>query len=246
MNDVLIKQAVILAGGKGSRLRPITDKIPKPMVRVNQVPFLDYLLKTIYDAGIKDILILTGYKSEVIEEHYNQRKIKHLNIQFSKGEINYKTGKRLIHAYDKLDSHFLLLYGDNYWPIDINRMVENYIKMNALVSTTVFSNLKGTGEYGSQNNVQVLNNLVHQYDKKRNIKNLNGVDIGFFIVDKSVIDPFNDSNLSFEEDMLPGIIRENKLAAYITDNQYYYITNQKALSNFEKVAIKNNYKTLKN
>ena len=195
MDNINIKQAVILAGGKGSRLRPITDKIPKPMVPVNEVPFLDYLLKTIYDAGIKDILILTGYKSEVIEKYYSNRKNKKLNIQFSEGEINYKTGKRLIHAYDKLDSHFLLLYGDNYWPIDINKMVENYINMNALVSTTVFSNLKGTGEYGLQNNVLVLNDLVYQYDKKRNLDGLNGVDIGFFIVDKSVIDSLNNSRL---------------------------------------------------
>ena len=111
MKQINIKQAVIFAGGKGLRLRPITDSFPKPMVLIHGAPFLDYLIKSIYDAGINNILILTGYKSEVLEEYYKKRRIGNINIQFSKGEVNFRTGKRLINAYEKLDPYFLLLYG---------------------------------------------------------------------------------------------------------------------------------------
>ena len=61
-----INQAVILAGGLGKRLRPLTNSIPKPMTMVNRYPFLDYLIRSIVDINIKNILILTGYKSQII------------------------------------------------------------------------------------------------------------------------------------------------------------------------------------
>ena len=65
-----VKQAVILAGGSGKRLMPLTKDRPKPMVLVGKHPFLDYLINSILQAGIKKILILTGYKSKIIEQRY--------------------------------------------------------------------------------------------------------------------------------------------------------------------------------
>ena len=87
--------------------------------------------------------------------------------------------------------------------------------------------------------------MVHQYDKTRKSDALNGVDIGFFIVDKSIINPKVKSNLSFEEDFLPDLIKKERLAAYVTDHQYYYITNEKVLSRFEQAVVSYNYKALR-
>ena len=64
-----LNQAVILAGGLGERLKPITDKFPKPMVEINGKPFIDYLLNYLSSQGIKNVIILSGYKSEIIEHH---------------------------------------------------------------------------------------------------------------------------------------------------------------------------------
>ena len=61
-----INQVVILAGGRGCRLKPLTNSIPKPMVLINKFPFLDYLIKSIVKLMINKILILTGYKSKTI------------------------------------------------------------------------------------------------------------------------------------------------------------------------------------
>ena len=65
-----IKQAVILVGGKGSRLKPFTNKLPKPLVSVNNRPFCDYLIKSLYDNGINKILFLTGYKHKYFHKRY--------------------------------------------------------------------------------------------------------------------------------------------------------------------------------
>ena len=66
----MIKQAVILAGGKGERLLPLTKSIPKPMAPVNKIPFLSYLIYSLKKRGIKKILILVGYKSNQIIKFY--------------------------------------------------------------------------------------------------------------------------------------------------------------------------------
>ena len=68
----MIEQAVILAGGEGKRLYPITKNLPKPMAPINSVPFLSYLIFILKKKGIKKILILVGYKSEKIIEYYKK------------------------------------------------------------------------------------------------------------------------------------------------------------------------------
>ena len=235
-----INQAVILAGGRGERLIPLTDSMPKPMAPINGVPFLDYLIYSIVQAGIKNILILLGYKADVIIDRYNS--MRDISIEFSYGSVNDQTGRRVLNAYDQLDDYFLLMYGDNYWPIELDAMSSNYQKLNASVTTTVFSNKNGTGEYGFGNNVVVSdNNYVVQYDKQRETDAANGVDMGYFLVAKNTLDPEMPGNVSFEIDILPELIAKKQLGAYVTDTQYYYITNMQTLKDFENAAEENNF-----
>ena len=236
-----------MAGGRGKRLRPITDTIPKPMAPVNGIPFLDYLIYSLSRAGFKKILILVGYKSEVIISRYKNQNYYGIDISFSYCHENCQTGKRISDAYNQLDKYFLLVYGDNYWPIELKSMIKLYNSKSAEVITTVFSNKNGTSEYGKENNIEVLpSNLVKRYDKKRNSINLNGVDIGYFIVNKNIVELGLGDDISFERDILPGIIKRNGLYAFITDTQYYFITNIKSLKQFEQYVIQNNVISLKN
>lgn len=238
-----ITQTVILAGGRGERLKPLTNHIPKPMAPINGIPFLDYLIKSITSTGINQILILLGYKSEAIISRY--KNIKNINIEFSLGNEDDQTGRRVLNAYEKLQDYFLLVYGDNYWPIELDSMWNNYQKTGSKVSTTVFSNKNGTGEYGFENNIVVRKDgQVINYDKERNSLEANGIDIGYFIVKKEALDPKISENISFEVDMLPQFIYQKKLYAYVTNIQYYYITNLKNLKDFEKSALKNNFTPL--
>ena len=235
-----INQAVILAGGRGERLRPLTDSMPKPMAPINSIPFLDYLIHSIIQAGIENVLFLLGYKANVITDRYNN--MKNINIEFSYGTEEDQTGRRVLNAYGQLDDHFLLMYGDNYWPIELDAMLSNYQKLNASVTTTVFSNKYGTGEYGFENNIIVRDDgIVKKYDKKRETDEANGVDIGYFIISKQVLDLQMSGNVSFEVDILPQFIARKQLGAYVTDTQYYYITNMQTLKNFEVDAKTNNF-----
>jgi D-glycero-D-manno-heptose 1,7-bisphosphate phosphatase len=168
--------------------------------------------------------------------------MKNINIEFSYGTEEDQTGRRVLNAYGQLDDHFLLMYGDNYWPIELDAMSSNYQKLNASVTTTVFSNKYGTGEYGFENNIIVRDDgIVKKYDKKRETDEANGVDIGYFIISKQVLDLQMSGNVSFEVDILPQFIARKQLGAYVTDTQYYYITNMQTLKNFEVDAKTNNF-----
>jgi len=239
----MINQAVILAGGLGERLKPITNEIPKPLAPVNKIPFLDYLIESIKQTNIKNIILLLGYKSEKIIERYSSISKRDIKIDFSVGEINDLTGTRVLKAYNKLDENFLLLYGDNFWPIPLNEMVKHFKKTKAKITTTVFDNKNGSGEYGLENNIYVDEfSRVICYDKKRINRDLNGVDIGYFIVNKQILEPNLSDNISFEENILPRIITAKKMYAFITDVQYYFITSLKTLKTFEEYVISNNIK----
>ena len=89
-------------------------------------------------------------------------------------------------------------------------MKENYKNTRSSLSTTVFSNAMGTGEYGFENNVIVRENKVLKYDKRREDRNANGVDIGYFLIKKMALDSTISTNISFEEDLLPKFTQLSK------------------------------------
>ena len=239
----MIRQAVILAGGRGTRLLPLTKNLPKPMAPINNIPFLSYLIYSLKKNGINKILILVGYKSSKIINYYNM--FTDININFNFSNVKCNTGKRLLDAYEHLNNEFLLLYGDNFWKANINKMYKKFKEKKAKISTTVFNNKYGTAEYGNKNNIYVKkNSFVEKYDKTKKNKKLNGVDIGFFLVKKNFLNIFKDKkkNYSFENDFLTKAIQMSKLIAYKTDKQYYSITNLKMLKEFERICKKKNIK----
>lgn len=238
----MIRQAVILAGGEGKRLLPLTKNLPKPMAPVNGKPFLSYLIYSLKKQGIKRILILVGYKSNKIIKYYKKKN--DIPIDFNFSDTRSDTGKRVIDAYGFLDKEFLLLYGDNFWIPNIAKMYYKFKNKKAIISTTVFNNKNGTAEYGIENNIYVKkNSFVSKYDKSRRDKKLNGVDIGFFIIKKKFLKFFqqNYKNYSLENDILTKAIELQKLIAYKTDRQYFSITNNQMLKKFEKISKKNKF-----
>lgn len=231
----MIKQAVILAGGLGVRLRPLTYDVPKPMVLVNGKPFLEHLLELLKANGITEVVLLLGYLADKVLEYFGDGSEFGINIRYSIGKVSDSTGTRIKYAEPLLDNTFLLMYGDNYCPLDIDRLWGFHTIHNVLVTTTVYVNKDWKGEYGAENNVFVDNGgYVREYDKTRKSKLLNGVDIGFFLVEKKVLSLMPDSDFSFEEKILPMLLARNQLAGYQTEHRYYYISNADSLKQAEE------------
>lgn len=230
-----IRQAVILAGGEGTRLRPLSYEVPKPMVLVNNRPFLEYLIEMLKENGISEVVLLLGYLPEKITQYFGDGSNFGINIRYSAGKVSDKTGTRIKNAEYLLDDVFLLMYGDNYWPLNLKRLLEFYTKHKTLALVTVYTNKDGKGEYGSENNIYVDDDgYVLKYDRSRKDKNLNGVDIGFFIISKKVLELMPNHDFSFEEEILPLLVDKRQLSGYQTEHRYYYISTLESLKLTEK------------
>lgn len=232
MISTQVKQAVILAGGVGSRMRPLTYKIPKPMIRLNNKPFLEYSVDLLKENGIEEVILLLGYLPEKIKEHFGDGSNLGINIKYSIGDVSFETGKRIKNAEELLDDNFLLMYCDNYWPLNLKKLVEYHDNHhNVLATVTTYTNKDNF----TKNNMKVDDKgYVTLYDKSRKEKNLSGVDIGFFIINKKVLKLMPDTNFSFEREILPKLIEKKQLAGYLTEHGYYSIGNPERLPITEK------------
>lgn len=232
---VEIKQAVIFAGGLGERLRPLTNDRPKPMVLINNKPFLEHLISLLKENGISEVLILLGYLPEKIQDYFGDGSNFGLKINYHVGRVDDETGTRLNNAKHLLQNHFLLMYGDNYWPMNLKKMIDFHTKKGVLGSTTIYNNKDGRAEYGVENNVQISrDNYVLKYDKNRQDADLNGVDIGFFIMNKKVLDLAPVGNFSFEREILSQLASTKQLVGFCTDHPYYWMTTLDSVKIMEK------------
>ena len=215
-----ITQAVILAGGLGSRLKPFTDASPKPLYPIEGKPFLEHLIEQVRGFGITDVLLLLGYLPEKIIEYFGDGSRWGLTIEYSVTPAEYETGLRLKTAEDALNDEFLLMYCDNYCPIDFAKLLETHRDNNALLTCTVYRNLDGY----TKSNVLVENDgLVRIYDKSRNTQGLQGVDIGYALVNKTATLRLSDENCNFESAVYPALSNEKKLYACMVEHRYYSI-----------------------
>jgi D-glycero-D-manno-heptose 1,7-bisphosphate phosphatase len=210
-------QAVILAGGRGTRLLPLTLHRPKPMVEILGKPFLEYQIEQLREQGFKRVLLLLGYLPEIVRDHFLDGRRFGIKIQYSVSAEDDETGRRLKLAEPFLDHYFLLLYCDNYWPMSMTRMWQRYVAAGAPAMITVYSNKDGY----TRNSVRVEpDGMVSVYDKSGNHAGLNGVEISYAILSKRVIRPLSDANVLFETAVYPTLAERRELSAFVTDHRY--------------------------
>lgn len=232
MSRDTLNQAVILAGGLGTRLRPLTLDTPKPMVLINGKPFLEYLIDMLKAQGFTKVLLLLGYLAEKVEDYFKDGSDFGIKIEYSVSDVENDTGKRLKIAEEKIDPQFFLLYCDNYLPLNFTKMWQSYLSKDISAQITVYSNLDN---YTKSNVIVDEQGYITSYDKTRQKENLQGVDLGFAIMKKEVLNYIPEGeNISFEQVVYSKLIKEHKLGAYVTHHRYYSIGSLMRLESTEK------------
>ena len=220
------EQAVILAGGRGTRLAPITDVVPKPMVAFHGKPFLEYLIEMLRDQGFSRILLLLGYLSEIVQDHFQDGYRWGVKIDYSVSPVEDDTGTRVRRASSLLDTTFLLTYCDNYWPMPFEELWASFSRSNALAQVTVYENRDGY----TRSNLRVnAEGFVDIYDRSRVEEGLQGVDIGFLLAHREILDLLPEGNVSLEASLYPRLIAEGQLAAFTTGHRYYSVSTHERL-----------------
>lgn len=217
-----VKQAVILAGGLGTRLKPFTDEHPKPMYSFRNKPFIHYLIEQVKSFGIDEAVILLGYKADEVIQYIDKNNFG-IKIKYNVTPVEYDTGNRLLSAREILNEEFLLMYCDNYCPINYEQLCKDFFNNNADIQLTAYANK----DMYTKDNLRIdTDGKVTCYDKKRMQNNLKGVDIGYAIVKKQLLDYLADTNqtyVNFEALVYLQIVKNNKMYATVTEHRYYSI-----------------------
>ena len=213
-------QAVILAGGRGTRLLPLTETLPKPMIPFHGKPFLEYLVDLLREQGFERVLLLLGYRANVVQEYFGDGSGFGLDLQYSVTAPDDLTVHRMRTAAPHLDPSFLLLYCDNYWPLQMDRLWERYVRADVPALVTVYSNRDGY----TRDSVTVDDaGYVRLFDRTRTAAGLGGVEIGFALLERSVLDLMPTEDALFEEAVYPQLAATGQLAAHMTDHRYYSV-----------------------
>jgi D-glycero-D-manno-heptose 1,7-bisphosphate phosphatase len=213
------RQAVILAGGRGTRLAPLTLTRPKPMIAFHGRPFLEYMIEMLRQQGFERILLLLGYLPEVIRDHFGDGSGFGVGIDYAVSDVEDDTGRRLALARHRLDPVFFLAYCDNYWPLDFAPMWERFHTDAAWAMVTAYANRDGY----TRNNLRIEDGRVALYDKSRTARDLAGTDIGFLILRREVLDLLPEGNPSFESTIYPRLCATQRLLAHVTEHRYYSV-----------------------
>jgi D-glycero-D-manno-heptose 1,7-bisphosphate phosphatase len=229
----MLNQAVIFCGGFGKRLMPITKKIPKPMVNVNGKPFLFHLIQQCKNNGIKKILLLCGYKSDVIRKYFGSGKKMGITIQYHINPPEIETYKRIYDARNFLQKEFLLLYADNYCSLNLHDLFSNYKKLKSKLIISVCKKKNG-------------NIIVDEKNKKiskyffTKTKKADFVDIGYMIVNKKNLTAnYLNTNVPFNF-FINKLADKKKANYFFNDTGYLSISDLKRLK-ITQIFFKSNY-----
>lgn len=226
-------QAVILSGGKGERLLPLTKDIPKPMVIINNKPYLQYQIEFLRKQGISDIILLVGYLNEKIINFFGDGKKFGVDIKYSVEEELLGTGGALKKAEKLLNEVFFVIYGDSFLPISFDEVGDYFNSNNKKGLIVVYNNNEDTSVI---NNVSIdENNMVIKYEKNSK-KILEYVEAGILILNKEIVTLIpKNKNVSLEQEIFPKLIKEKQLMAFITDQRFYDIGTKERLEKIKEV-----------
>ena len=198
-------KVAILAGGLGTRLGELTRNVPKPMIEIGGRPYLERVVESFAKRGLRDIVMLTGYLSEVIERHFGEGSRFGITVAYRRESEPLGTGGAIRDARDLLGDRFLMTFGDVYREFDYDRFVREHHEP----ATAVYPRR-------TAGNMEVEGNLVTRYDKRA--PELPYIDAGFSHMPAETIDLLPASGpCSFEEIVFPRLIAERKLTCEIVD-----------------------------
>ena len=211
----MISQAVILAGGKGTRLRPLTNDTPKPLLPINGRPFIQHLIEYLRSAGLKNILLLVGPYRAYFESALGTGAQFGVEITYFSESNQSGTGTAIARARSHLEQSFLLLNGDTLFEFDIVDFVQRPIK-GSCIARMALVKLKDGARYGT---VQLNGDYVLNFYEKANNKGAI-VNAGAYLIDRNILEEIHSPPCSLESDILPELSKRLLVRGFIYPGKF--------------------------
>ncbi len=208
----MIKEAIILAGGLGTRLKGVIDDIPKPMAPINDTPFIQYLFDYLINHSVTHAVLAVGYKHEVIKQHFGS-KYKTLNLLYAIEHEPLGTGGGIANALDLIkNDNCFLLNGDTFFDVNLKELNNQHQANNANLTLSLKEMINfdryGTVEFNKYNKITLFN-------EKKEVKKgyING---GVYIITKQLFTTYQaGEKFSFEQDIMEKSINKLNVHAHI-------------------------------
>lgn len=208
--------AIILAGGFGTRLRSVVSDVPKPMALVADKPFLTYLLEYLSKYQIKSVVLCTGYKHEVIENYFSTS-YKDIDIKYSVEDEPLGTGGAIKKAFQLIESdNALILNGDTLFNVELSEFLNHHQMQQSDISIA----LKYLTDFDRYGSVVLEENKVVGFEEKKH-KDHGYINGGVYIVQKEVFDKYElPKTFSFENEILEKKINELNVCGYKSSSYF--------------------------
>jgi NDP-sugar pyrophosphorylase family protein len=223
---------VILAGGLATRLRPITEKIPKSLVEVAGRPFLEHQIDLLKRNAVTHVILCVGYLGEMIEQRYGDGKTLGVRLRYSyDGPKLLGTGGAIKKSLPLLSNAFFVLYGDSYLPVDYQAVALAFQRAQKPALMTVFAN----ADAWDTSNVWFDAGCIQLYSKREKLPEMRHIDYGLMICTRQIFGS-SPKDVSFDlADTLEELSRRGQLAGYEVNQRFYEIGSPAGLAELDRL-----------
>jgi NDP-sugar pyrophosphorylase family protein len=223
---------VILAGGLATRLRPLTEKIPKALLEVAGRPFLEHQIELLKRNALTEIILCVGYLGEMIREQYGNGSALGVRIRYSfDGPQLLGTGGAIKRASRFLPDAFFVLYGDSYLPVDYRAVAKAFTESGQPALMTVYRN----ADAWDTSNVWFDEAKIRLYSKREKLPEMRYIDYGLMVCTKQIFeDAPSDVHFDLAE-TLENLSRKGCLAGYEVKQRFYEIGSPAGLAELDRL-----------
>jgi len=225
----------ILAGGLATRLRPVTEKVPKSLIPVAGKPFLAHQLELLQARGIRRVVLCIGHLGEMIQREFGDGSAYGVKLEYSfDGPKLLGTGGAIKRALPLLGKEFFALYGDSYLPLSYAPVAEFFHRSGKLGLMTVYRN---EGKYDTSN-VVFRNGEIVVYDKQIKSPEMRHIDYGLSLFQSSVFAACPADEKFDLADVMGRLVRAKQLAGYEVPERFYEMGSPAGLAELESLLQK--------
>jgi D-glycero-alpha-D-manno-heptose 1-phosphate guanylyltransferase len=230
-------EAIVLAGGLGSRLRSTVPNLPKPLAPIGEKPFLDYLLDYWQAQGVKHFILSVGYKEELIRNYFGD-KYKNSRVDYIVEKKPLGTGGGLLLSVKslKLNQPFLVLNGDTLFKINLSNLLKHHSTCKADMTLSL-SNLADNSRY-SEVLLDKSGKLIRSLKRRSKTSNNKVSNGGVYLLEPTLLDDYKSHNIkySLEDELLPDLLKKNKrIAGFVSKEKFIDIGRPEDYRRAEKI-----------
>jgi NDP-sugar pyrophosphorylase family protein len=224
---VRLLPVAILAGGLATRLRPLTENVPKALIDVNGEPFLAHQLRLLARAGVSQAVLCVGHRGEMVRDYVGDGRRFGIEVQFSfDGDRLLGTAGALVRAFPLLGDEFFVLYGDSYLPCDYVAIQHAFQASDRAGLMVVYRN----ADRWDRSNVEFANGQILAYDKRTRTPRMQYIDYGLGVLTQRAFDEVPRGQAYDLADVYRELLRRGQLAACEVPERFYEIGSPSGLA----------------